>query len=160
MTLTADADELNCRSAGYLLAQSVFACWRCLQPTSVFCLGLSPGYERRLEDNWESVSADALLFYVEYLPPDVALVLQELSPQYRLDNSTTTNRVYWVNHCQHCGALLEDHDLHCEPDGAFLPASAHVAEQILFVGIEGQFLARVGGISEEASFFASQWMPP
>jgi hypothetical protein len=160
MTLAIDAHELNFRSTGYLLAQSVFACWHCLRPTAVFCLGSSPGHERHLGDKWESVDMDVLLFYVEYLPPDVAMVLQELSPQYRPDNSATTKRNYWINHCQHCGALLEDHDLHCEPDGAFLPATAHVAEQILFVAITGLFLARVGGISEGPSFFASQRIDP
>ena len=92
------ADELNVRSASYLLAQSVVSCWRCKQPTAVYCLGLAAGHERHLEDQWTSVDTHALLFYVECLLPEVALVLQELSPQYSLDNSATANRDYWVNH--------------------------------------------------------------
>ena len=156
MTQSADADQWDFRSASYLLAQSVVLCWRCQQPTSVVCLGLSPGHERRLENMWESIHTGVLLFYVEHLLPDVAMVLQELSPQYRLDNSKTTGHYYWINHCQHCFALLEDHDLHCEPDGAFLPASAHVAEQILLIRSTGRFLARVGGISDEPLFFESR----
>jgi hypothetical protein len=148
-------EETNIRSAAYLLAHSVAACWRCLQPTSAFSFGLLPGHERQVDDRWESVDTGVLLFYVDYLPPEVIAAAQELSPQYRLDYSTPTATEYWINHCQHCGALLEDHDLHCEPDGAFLPIDTHDAEKILLVEVREPFSARVRGCSDNLLFFAS-----
>jgi hypothetical protein len=149
------ADDVNVRSESCLLGLSVVPCWRCKQPTSVYCLGLAAGHERHLEDQWVSVETGALLFYVEYLNAEVALVVRELSPQYRLDYSTTINRDYWVNHCQHCGVLQEDHDLHCEPDGAFLPSTRQAVEQILAVAIREPLSAHAGGFSDELSLFAS-----
>jgi hypothetical protein len=150
-----DTEDLNVRSSSYLLAQAVVSCWRCKQPTSVFCLGLTAGHERRMEDQWASFETTSLLLYVEYLPSEIVLGLQELSPQYRPGNSTMSNGNYWINHCQHCGAPHEDYDLHCEPDGAFLPTTDQAAERILVVGIPECLSARVGGFSDELLFIAS-----
>ncbi len=148
-------EETNIRSAAYLLVQSVAVCGRCLQPTSAFSLGLLPGYERLVDERWESVDAGVLLFYVDYLPPEVILVAQELSLHFWLDYSAPTATEYWVNHCQNCGELLEDHELHCEPGGAFLPLGPRDAEKILLVEIRESFSAWVRGCSDELLFFAS-----
>jgi hypothetical protein len=148
-------EETNVRSAAYLLAQSVAVCGRCLQPTSAFSLGLLPGHERQVDGKWEPVDVGALLFYVDYLPPEVILVAQELSLHFRLDYSRPTATEYWINHCQNCGELLEDHDMHCEPGGAFLPLDARDAGNILLVEVRESFSARVRGCSYDLPFFAS-----
>jgi hypothetical protein len=148
-------EETNIRSEDYLLALSVAACGRCLQPTSAFAFGLLPGYERQVDEKWQSVDTGVLLFYIDYLSPDVISLAQELSPHYQLDYSVPTATEYWVNHCQHCGALLEDHDLHCEPDGAFLPSNTRDAKKIQLVEVREPFLARVRGCSDNLPFFAS-----
>jgi hypothetical protein len=148
-------EETNIRSAAYFLAQSVAACGRCSQPSPAFSFGLLPGHQRQVDERWESVDTSVLLFYIDYLPPEVISVAQELTSHYRLDYSRLTETEYWVNHCQHCDALLEDHDLHCEPDGAFLPLSTRDAERILLVEVREPFSARVRGCSENLLFFAS-----
>jgi hypothetical protein len=148
-------EETNVRSAAYLLAQSVAACGRCQRPTSAFSLGLLPGHERQADEKWESVDTGVLLFYIDYLPPEVILVTQELAPHFRLAYSIPTAAEYWVNHCQHCNELLEDHDLHCEPGGGFLPLNPRDAEKILLVEVRESFSARVRGCSDNLLFFAS-----
>jgi hypothetical protein len=110
------------------------------------------GYESLTEERWICEDAAALLFYVECLSNEAGNVVRELAPRFRVDYSTPVDRNYWVNHCQHCGTIQEDHDLHCEPDAAFLPTSVHAAEQILTVAVQVPFLARAGGISEQLSF--------
>jgi hypothetical protein len=148
-------EETNIRAAAFFLAQSVAACGRCSQPSSAFSFGLLPGHQRQVDERWESVDTSVLLFYIDYLPPEVIFVAQELTPHYQLDYSPLTATEYWLNHCQHCGALLEDHDLHCEPDGAFLPLNTREAERILLVEFREPFSARARGWSDNLLFFAS-----
>jgi hypothetical protein len=143
------------RSASFLLAQAIARCPHCSEPTSVFCLGVEPGHDMRTDDHWFTEDAGVLLFYVESMSPEAVAHVRELAPQFRINYSRIVDRNYWANHCQHCGKIQEDHDLHCEPDAAFLPTSVHAAEQILTVEIQAPFLARAGGISEQPSFFAS-----
>jgi hypothetical protein len=150
-----EEDRMNVRSANYLVLRAIAWCPRCAQPTSVFCLGVMSGYESRTEERWISEDAAALLFYVESLSKGVGDLVRELAPQFRIDYSTPVDRSYWVNHCQHCGAIQEDHDLHCEPDAAFLPTSVHAAEQILTLSVQMPFLARAEGISAQPSFLST-----
>jgi hypothetical protein len=140
-------DGTNVRSADYLVAHSVGACERCSRPTSLFSFGLLPGHETRLENEWVPVDAGVLLFHVEHLAAGSIGVMAELAPHYLLNHSDPTDSEYWMNHCRHCGAPQEDHWLHCEPDGAFLPTTAQAAEQIQFVHVRAPFAARVRGIS-------------
>ena len=155
MTPAAPATWTNVRSAAYVLAQAVGTCWCCKQPTALYSLGLPPGHERQLDDEWVPVNAGALLFYVEYLPPEIVRVLQELALDYRSDHSRTTDSEYWLNHCQHCGVAQEDYWLHCEPDAAFLPTTDQAAEQIQLFDVREPFAARARGFSDELPFFAS-----
>jgi hypothetical protein len=155
MTQGNPAEWTNVRSARYLLAHSVGPCSSCGQPTALFALGLSPGHERHLDDEWLPVNAGALLFYVEYLPPAVIRVLEEIAPDYRPDHSLSMDAEYWLNHCQNCGVAQEDYWLHCEPDAAFLPTIAQAAEQIQLLDVRAPFAARATGISDEFALFAS-----
>lgn len=154
MRLFPEEDRMNVRSANYLLLHAIAPCPHCSQPTSVFCLGVTAGYESRTEERWFSEDAAALLFYVESLSMEAGNLVRELAPQFRVDYSMSVDRNYWVNHCQHCETSQEDHDLHCEPDAAFLPTSVHAAEQILTVAVQAPFLARAGGISDQLSFLS------
>jgi hypothetical protein len=155
MTQSNPVEWTNVRSAGYLLAHSVASCSRCGQPTALFALGLLPGHERHLDNEWLPVNASALLFYVEYLPPAVIRVLEELAPDYRPDHSNTTECEYWLNHCQNCGLAQEDYWLHCEPDAAFLPTIGQAAEQIQLFDVRAPFAARAAGFSDEFALIAS-----
>jgi len=48
--------------------------------------------------------------------------------------------------------MLHDHDLFCEPGGAFMPISAEAARRIQFVTIESCFQAAAGGYAYEPAF--------
>ncbi len=94
-----------------------------------------------------------MLFYVECLPDDVQDRLTRVSPFYRLGRSEATLNSYWANHCEHCGTLLGDHELHCEPDGAFMPSNEAAAANIQLQQIPEPFEAVAAGYAFEPEFF-------
>lgn len=154
------------RSHGYFLVRSIGECRCCRASTPLIALALAPGHEtlsmdaddERAESNpdtWESAACGALLFYIETLPGAVQRRLTEFSPAYRYAHSTETQGWYWANHCVNCGALLEDHDLFCEPDGAFLPMNQEIAGDLEIIWIEEPIEAEAGGYSCEPVFFAA-----
>src|ERR1700722_8044236 len=96
-------------------------------------------------DAWQRANADAFLFYVEYLPDGVLDQLKQISPSFRLAYSALTLNSYWANHCEHCGTLLDDHELHCEPEGAFMPSSESAAAAIQMSAIQAPFEAAAAG---------------
>jgi hypothetical protein len=92
---------------------------------------------------------------VEHLPVDVQRRLEQLSPHFRLAQSAATQSIYWANHCEHCGILLGDHELHCEPGGAFAPSSEAAAATIELLKTNEPFEAAVSGYALEPEFFGS-----
>lgn len=142
----------NVRSTACTLAQSVGLCWRCRRPTALYSLGVAPGHERYIDDEWIPAHTHALLFSVEYLAPPMVCILRELAPEYLMGSGEAPGGMCWLSHCQHCGAAQDDYWLHCEPGAAFLPVSAKAAEQIQIVDLREPLAARVGGFSEEIPF--------
>jgi hypothetical protein len=104
--------------------------------------------------DWQRAGANAFLFYVEYLPDSVRGRLRDLSPSFRLAYSDATQNSYWANHCDHCNRLLADHELHCEPEGAFVPLSETDAAVIELLRIEEPFEAAADGYAFEPEFFS------
>jgi hypothetical protein len=102
---------------------------------------------------WQRANMRALLFYVQELPGEVQQRLTGILPSFRLAHSPATLNSYWANHCEHCGSLLGDHELHCEPDGAFVPASEAAAANIQLMLIESPFEAAAAGYAFEPEFF-------
>ena len=103
---------------------------------------------------WQPAGVNAFLFYVEYLPDSVQGRLRDLSPSFRFAYSDATLTSYWANHCDHCGRLLGDHELHCEPEGAFVPVSEAAAAAIELLKIEEPFEAAADGYAFEPEFFS------
>jgi hypothetical protein len=60
-----------------------------------------------------------------------------------------------MNHCARCRALQGDHFLHCEPDGAFMPATAAAAAAIVLLEIHEPFEASAAGYAYEPDYFDS-----
>ncbi len=156
--------DINVRSQGYWIAQTVGTCTRCGAFTRLLALGLPPRHEAlSLDDGsdaaepeaWELANCNAFLFYIERLPEAVAARLQTHSAVYRPAYSAAALGTYWANHCESCGSLLEDHDLFCEPDGAFAPASPAAAAAIELVRIEEPIAAAAAGYAIEPAFFES-----
>ena len=123
-------DEINVRSDSYWIAHTTGECGHCGAATRLIALALPPGHEsltlewsvdgdESIGHVWEGIGASALLFYVEHLPEDLQRRLEEFSGNYHLAGSDYTRGPYWANHCGSCGAAIDDHDLFCEPGGAF-----------------------------------------
>jgi hypothetical protein len=141
---------VNVRSDGYLIARVAAICPRCRDETRVVALVLPPGHETRsmidegdettaedpalCEDSWERAACHAFLFHIEALPDAVRRRMQALAPMYRF--APASQGSYWANHCERCGGIQEDHDLFCEPEGAFLPISSAAASVMEFSPID------------------------
>jgi hypothetical protein len=147
---------VNVRSQSYFVAHADTRCWHCGGLTRVLALALPHGHETLDPDAsqaWQYAYVDALIFYVERLSGGVRRRLGGILPHYRLDHCAKTQNFYWANHCEHCGELLDDHELHCELDGAFMPSSETAATSIQLQRIQESFNAAAAGYSFEPEFF-------
>jgi hypothetical protein len=154
--------HINIRSAGFAVAWTDAPCRQCAKSTRVLAVVLPPQHEALVLDDensagdtWESPGCAAWLFHIESLPPPVVLRLQFLSPGFRRARSAPTQGACWVNHCANCGSLLEDHDLHCEPGGAFLPSDPQSGARIRLEVLPERLEAAAAGYSIEPHFMAS-----
>jgi hypothetical protein len=156
--------EINVRSMGYWIALAAAACPHCCSQTRLMALAVPPLHEtlsdpgeagdgEAREDTWEVAGCNAFLFYVEYLPQTVRRRLEHFSSGYRPAYSAAALASYWVNHCERCGALIDDHELFCEPAGAFLPTGPASASAIALVRVEEALEAAAGGYAIEPEFF-------
>jgi hypothetical protein len=155
-------DSVNVRSKDYLIARTAGQCAYCGLRTPLVALVVPPSHETLslatedehgpLPDSWDQVPWSAFLFYVGYLPDGVQRRVQTSSKTYRLAVSPAGQGSYWANHCGHCGSLQEDHDLFCEPEGAFLPVDAASASAIELTRIDEPFAAAAAGYACEPEY--------
>lgn len=149
-------DDINFRSRGYFIARATIQCWCCRAPTRLIAALLPPLHEAlsideggaddgSARDVWERASRYAFLFYLGYLPDAVRRRFMEHSLGFRRDFSESSQGSYWANHCEKCDALLDDHYLFCEPEGAFVPTSAASAAGIELVPLAEPFEAAAAG---------------
>lgn len=148
----------NYRSPQYSIARTLIRCWHCGQSTRVLALLLPEGHETLDPEStgesnaWQPAGGNAFLFYITYLPDSVQRQLIQLSSTIRAAHSDATANCYWANHCEHCGSLLDDHELHCETTGAFMPCSEAEAQNIVFLQVCEQFEAQAAGYALEPEF--------
>jgi hypothetical protein len=158
--------NINVRSGSYWIAHATGECGRCRAGTRLVALALPPDHQSLELDwdaeedesvayNWESAEYSAFLFYVEYLPEEIGRRLQAVSEGYRFAFSERTLSSYWANHCAACGALIEDHDLFCEPDGAFMPTTAVSAAAVTLERVDQALQARAVGYACDPQFLGS-----
>ncbi len=165
-------NDINIRSASFLLARTVGTCRRCRAPTAVFGLAVPPGHEV-LDDEaldhegsgdesrdeklagaaWQIAPYNAFLFDVEYLPVVVQARLKSFTQSYHLRLDDAAKQACWANHCEECGCPQDDHELFCEPEGAFLPVSESAAAAIHLLSIDEAFEAAAAGYAYEPEFF-------
>ena len=153
---------VNVRSKDYFIALTVGPCTFCGVSTPLLALVLPPSHETlspaeddedgALPEAWDRVPWSAFLFYVEYLPDGVQQRVQAFCKTYRPAASPAAQGSYWANHCEHCGSLQEDHDLFCEPEGAFLPVDAASASAIELTRIDEPFAAAAAGYAREPEY--------
>jgi hypothetical protein len=155
--------NINVRSSSYWIARATGQCDRCRAETRLIALALPPNHQSLELDwnieadgfvayNWETAECSAFLFYVEYLPEKVRRRLQAVSKGYRFAFSERTLASYWANHCATCAALIEDHDLFCEPDGAFLPTTAMSAAAVTLERVDEALRAGAVGYACDPQF--------
>jgi hypothetical protein len=148
--------DANVRSQFYFVARANTRCWHCNSLTRVLAFALPRGHEALDQDApeaWHHANGDALIFFVERLSEVVRSRLVGLSQCYRLSHCSATQSAYWVNHCEKCGEVLSDHELHCEFDGAFMSSSETAASNIQLLRIQEPFEASAAGYSFEPQYF-------
>jgi hypothetical protein len=158
--------KANITSSSYWIAHATGECGCCRSETRLVALAL-PAHHRTqaidgeiqkdelAADTWETAEWSAFLFYVEYLPEEVRRRLQAASENYRFAFCERTQGSYWANHCAACGALIEDHDLFCEPDGAFLPTTALSAAAVTLEHVDETLQAGAVGYACDPQFLDS-----
>src|SRR5277367_1701758 len=148
-------NDANVRSESYFVASAEARCWHCSSPTRVLALAVPQSHEFLDDesDGWHCAGGSAFLFYVARVPDPVRDRLSTLSRFFRLAASPATLSAYWANHCEHCGALLGDHELHCEPEGPFMPSSEAASARIRLLQIHEPFEAAAAGYALEPEFF-------
>jgi hypothetical protein len=144
----------NVRSSSYYIAQMHVRCAKCGGQARVLALAVPPNHEMQVDGEWQSVDANALIFYVTELSDAVSLRLRERSPAFRLDRDQDPVDSHWTNHCEHCGGLFSDDELHCEP-GGFMPSRTLDAEAIFLSHVSESLSACAAGYALEPEFFAS-----
>ena len=168
MTEIQPVPDANVRAQSYFVARTHGRCWHCGLSTRLLALALPCNHEtldadteseahegcEPAADAWQRAGVNAFLFYVGHLPAGVQNRLHQLQPLFRVGFSAATLNSYWANHCEHCGTLLGDHELHCEPDGAFMPSNEAAAANIQLVKIPEPFAAAAAGYAFEPEFFA------
>jgi hypothetical protein len=161
---------IRVRSATYAIARTKCLCPHCGAETGVVALLLPPHHEvLSIEEEdgedgqggegsslcsaaWERAPRHAFLFYVESIADQVRRRLQAQTPTYRFALSPATQDCYWANHCSRCDHLQEDHDLFCEPEGAFLPVSPAAASGIELLPIPEALEAAAAGYAIDPQF--------
>jgi hypothetical protein len=158
MTAINSLPDSNVRSNGYYVARTSGQCRHCGLSTGLLALAMPRNHEtvdsdEQASDSWYCPEVHAILFHVELLSDAVQRRLKHVWPHFRLAYSAATLSSYWANHCEHCGTLLDDHDLHCEPDGAFVPSSEAAAKNIELLQVQEPFEAAAAGFAFEPEFF-------
>ena len=159
-------ENINVRSNSYWIVRATGECDRCRAETRFVALALPPNHQsleldwdieahELVDYNWETAEWSAFLFYVEYLPEKVRRRLQAVSKGYRFAFSERTQGSYWANHCATCGASIEDHDLFCEPGGAFLPTTPESAAGVTFEHVDEALQAGAVGYACDPQFLGS-----
>lgn len=159
-------EDVNIRSQRFFLARTTATCGRCSGRTSMFAFAVPPGHEvleldgaaaeELSMDSWRIAACNAFLFYVAFLPAGIRERLGQGMRSYRLDTTHEgTSSRYWANHCEQCGAQLDDQELFCEPEGAFLPTSESDAGLIQLLAIEKPFEAAAAGYAPDPQFFGA-----
>jgi hypothetical protein len=163
---SASAENINFRSSSYWIARTTGECDRCHAETRLVALVLPPKHQSLelggdieadgfVSYRWETAEWSAFIFYVEYLPEKVRRRLQAASKGYRLAYSERAQRTYWANHCSTCGELMEDHDLFCEPDIAFLPTTPRRAAAVTLKRFDEVLQAGATGYACDPQFLDS-----
>lgn len=108
--------EPNIFSKSFSIWQASYDCWKCHKATKVYAIGITNSNQL---ENSEQLSNDGFLTNISHFSKEVLEKLIPISKTYFLDKSGMADEIYYINHCEHCGAKQGDFFLHMEPDGPF-----------------------------------------
>ncbi len=146
--------DANVRSSSYFIAKKEMRCAQCGQPCRVFALCLPPNHETLVEDEWQTVDANAFIFHVVGLSDSVSRLLFDRTTDFHQTRGDDSSESCWANHCPHCAGVFSEDELHCEP-GGFMPSDALEAQGISLTKVEQAFSACAAGYALDPEFFAS-----
>jgi hypothetical protein len=142
--------RMKIRADRYAIVSASASCPACARWTHVVALVAPQRHERLGEHGWESVAERASLFYVTQISLSVSRRLASVCPWYRL--ATAGPEACFANHCEHCAQPLEDHELHCEPGGAFQPRNLAEAEDLCISEVDEVLDVDASGFSHDPAF--------
>jgi hypothetical protein len=142
------------RADSYAIANATACCPACGQWTHVVAIALPPNHSVQVdevqdEEAWQPVAPGVWLFYVEELPDAAHQQLQALASGYRQVSDEAAGLAHWANHCEHCDARQDEHDLHCEPGGAFVGWWANTEAALSWLGLVEPIEVQAGGYTYE-----------
>ena|SRR5579871_18819 len=141
----------NFRSSGFYIAHGRAPCERCGQPSRVAALALPAGHETLVEGRWQRAEAGAFVFFITELSAPIRRCLARMAPLFSRKQGEGSRNPYWANHCEHCGALFSDDELHCEP-GVFMPFRPDQAATITLVHVAGELSVDASGYAFDPQF--------
>jgi hypothetical protein len=145
--------QFNVRAGRYFIVESRMKCEQCKALTAVFGFALPADYESLYADDdtpddasgtWEVPGFAAVLSYVDYIPESVANHVFSMTQHYRLDSNEAVGGSFWMNHCEHCGAQVEEEELHGELESPFGPMPSEGLEAIRLHEVHEPFTASAG----------------
>ncbi len=145
------------RASGYYIAEAVRDCWKCKKDSRVYAFILPSGFEALYvaddpqNDAWEPHDQPSTLRYITQLPQHAQQAMRSLTPTYFKDVSRTTQTKYWVNHCEHCQALLGDFETLETISGPFSPGTPEQAQKITLRFFNEPFASDGGYTDYDAS---------
>jgi hypothetical protein len=152
-------DGANIQASGYYLLSVKAACPHCGGETKVFALAVPTAHRWLHADDdaaaptWQDAVGPAVLFRIEGLAPAVRQRLRLLAPGYRPARQESSAASPWLNHCDRCQEPLDEDELHCEPEGAFMPMGPAAAQAIDAKAVYQPFKASASGYVPDA-----QWL--
>ncbi len=117
----------------FYLATSECNCWVCKKPTRVYAV-----YANHVMDHSEGFELEEPVSFSDMskLNPELAQVITHVTEdRLRMDFYSNSDREYYMNHCEHCGAKIGDFYLF-HPDGGFYPWSEEDFQKISFLHYE------------------------
>ena len=118
-------EELFITSDSACVAMAATQCWLCSGFTEVVCIYCDSGTV--LGEPLERFSVS----HIWKVDDALALQLQEW-PEFRVSSTGS-----FVNHCGCCGGVLDDMELHSEPDHPFFDIPAQPAGAVRLILLEG-----------------------
>lgn len=99
----------------FYIALNTKTCYKCAEITPVIALAAEQFYFLDHEDNddgddieeWAFSDDFSFFSMPSYLNNEIASLLKEKYPHYKLGYSRTAGDKYWANHCIHCGHCRE-----------------------------------------------------